>query len=128
MSALKERPLRWARLDRDYTNEASARAAAGVIRNGGVKGFKKGQFEAVAHASKVWARYVEGAAVADDVDDRDDGSADDDERKAYPPKVRAWAKLNNIEVKAGRLPDSVVKQYEEATGDTRPPNRLSAVE
>ena len=127
MAQLAEHPMEWGRVDKEWDNPSSARAAAGNIRNGKVKGFKKGDFEAIAHEGKVWARYIKGMPLAKG-DDGDDGSADDDERKSYPPKVRAWAKLQGLEVKPGRLPDSLVKRYEDATGDLRPPNRLSAVE
>lgn len=132
MENLTKRPSTWARLDRKYNTLDSARAAASIIRNGvrGRKGFKKGDFEAVAHeiddGPRVWARYIREKAA--DVDAGDDGSADEDERRSFPPKVRAWAKLNGIEVKPGRLPGALVQRYVEATGDPVPASRLQAVE
>jgi hypothetical protein len=96
-----------------------------------------GHFEVAVHEKTIWIRYL-GDEVAKEVDEdakraeeaaksprtrnrEDDGSADEDPRKAYPARVRAWALLNKIEVpKHGRLSNELMAQYSEATGDPRP--------
>jgi hypothetical protein len=144
---LRERPNEWAVMPREYASVESARSAAANIRNGRVRAMPAGHFEVAVHEKTLWIRYDEEGAKKAEAEAaekpaeepaaprqrpeqrraggrpryEDDGSADEDDRKAYPARVRAWATLNRIEVpKHGRLPNELMERYSAATGDPRP--------
>jgi len=126
--ALRQRKGEWARVPRVFGSKDSAKNTAQNMRRGQVKGFIKGEYKAITHETTIWVRYVgpkEPAPTNTErstpVDPGDDHSADPDQAKAFPARVRAWAKLNGRDVSAhGRLPEALIAAYEQDTQDFRP--------
>lgn len=111
-TALREQPGEWAELPREYASSDSAKSAAANIRNGRVQALAKGQFEAVAHDKKIYARYV-GHLVEESPDEAEAKVVQPSPTPTHDPvKVRQWASEQGIEVsKHGRLPDGLLRQY-----------------
>ena len=127
LEAIKAKPGVWARYERTYATEESAKAAAGSIKRGDVKGVDKGEYEVVTFAENLWARYVKGVNVTSLDPTPEPSNYQTELRRMYAVKVRAWAKRGGIKVPdGGRIPERVLRQYEEATGDLRPRPRASS--
>lgn len=130
--ALRERKGEWARVPREFASLDSARNTATNMRRGLVKGFVKGEYEAIAHDKRIWVRWV-GSKDAQEAPpapqtrtvtrppEPDEDEHEGGDTRAFPARVRSWAKLNGREVPArGRLPEVLIAEYEEATKDYRP--------
>lgn len=130
--ALRERKGEWARVPREFASMDSARNTATNMRRGVVKGFIKGEYEAIAHDKQIWVRWIgpKGAQETPEPEpsrtvtrppepEEDDYGVND--AKAFPARVRSWAQLNGRQVPSrGRLPEALIAEYEEATQDYRP--------
>lgn len=129
--ALREHPGRWAVLPGGARTEKSSKGTAQNIRRGQVKGFTRGDYEAVAQGPKVWVRYQpKDRPAGGEPSTEEDESATSTPVRAVPTtpaaKVRAWAKDHGIEVPdRGRLPEEVWERYAAAinAGETGLPVR-----
>jgi hypothetical protein len=143
--ALREHPEKWAVLPSDPppASDKAGQNAAQNIRRGVTKAFApKGAYEAVyaPETGKIHVRYMPNGAEAEG-DEKDppkpaaakssraavgDPHAEDEAtvaRKAFAPRVRAWAKEKGIEVSEhGRLPEDIIQHYLADTGEERPPH------
>lgn len=128
--ALRSHRDKWAVLpiEQPYASLSSAQSAAQNIRRAVTKAFSpKGAYEAVASSdgAKIWVRYV-GAPEQSTTPPSDlehgSGEEGDAERDAdFAPRVRAWARENDIPVPArGRLPENVIARYCDVTKTPRP--------
>lgn len=118
--ALRDHPGRWAVLPSltGGRTEKGAAATAQNVRRGQVKGFTRGQYDAVAHGTKVYVRYRDEASREEGPED---GEADapptprPPARAADSATVRAWAQKQGLTVTSrGRLPDELYERYEAA--------------
>lgn len=133
---LRNHPGRWAVLPGPERTKGSASGAAQNVRRGQTKGFTRGEYEALAHGTKVWVRYVgaigsEARRITAEVDGKPEPEEDSQTEAATEEespatvsrgvqpvpttpaaKVRAWAKSQGIEVpERGRLPEGVWEKY-----------------
>jgi hypothetical protein len=112
--ALQEHQGKWAVLPEPETGprtEKSAAAMAQSIRRGVVKGFTKGQYEAIYDAPDILVRWV-GPPASDLEDPEDDTDPDD---LVDPREVRAWAKANGHPVSTrGALGRELIEAYQAA--------------
>lgn len=123
--ALRENPEKWATMPAESAlTDKSAQGLAQNIRRGGVKGFTKGDYEAIADGTTVYVRFKPTAATdgdapkdpakgpedAEDPDDADDDEEDDD--IVDTAVVRAWARTQGYTVSdKGRMGAEIVREY-----------------
>lgn len=116
---LRKHKDQWALLPRTFTTEKSASGTAQNIRRGKVKGFERGEYEAVHHETKVWVRWT------GPVEDPTTGPLDDGLNRT----IRDWAREQGHEVAdRGRLPRAIVDEYFAAHDDVPRPASLRAVQ
>lgn len=136
--ALMERPGTWAIMPTDdIKTEKSIKHTAQNIRRGSIKGFTKGEFEAVEDGTTIWVRWIgkakqepEGDAEGGEPEDpEDDGSfppGSDEERMArqasdFAAQARVWAKENGLTVNdRGRMPREIIERYARETSQLLP--------
>lgn len=115
-NALRERPKQWAlmpapkQVGKTGRTVSSGKAVAQNIRRGKVKGFSRGEFEAVSQEGKVWVRYL-GDRAAPVTPDHDD----------LARKARQWAREQGQNVsERGALSREVLLAYCKAKEITPP--------
>lgn len=115
---LRNNPGRWALLPGDDRTPKGAHGTAQNLRQARMKDFKpKGAWEAVAHDTDVYVRFVGEPAQAEPQPESDEAEPEEDE--VPPARIREWAKSQGKVIPdRGRLPGDVVEAYYRA--HTRP--------
>jgi hypothetical protein len=135
--ALREHPGKWAVLPSDGQSrtEKGAKATAQNIRRGVVKGFKRGEYDAITDGQKIWVQFKgeptpKGTPVDEEPEDDADEDTDDDTPqagRAVAPLIRAWAVENGYDVpERGRMSRAVVEAYWKEHGG-QPPSHVRVV-
>lgn len=122
--ALREHQGKWALLPSDEPRtEKGAQAAAQNLRRGVTKGFRKGEYDAVADGGKVYVKFLgaqpegEGEESEDSGEEKPDKLDADDRNPELARQVRAWARHNGFDVPLrGRMPDKVWQAFYDAQG------------
>lgn len=124
-AALREHPGRWAVLPGEQRTDKGGKATAQNLRGGKMRGFPKGEFEALSADGKVWVRYMAPAEPQDGVPEPQEAAEPDGEEGDKPSTatVRAWAQRQGITVPdRGRLPQEIFDRYDKAAeAGPRPP-------
>jgi hypothetical protein len=121
--ALREHQGKWAVLPSDEPRtEKGAQAAAQNLRRGVTKGFRKGEYDAVADGGKVYVKFLGPKPEAEEGEEgQEEGQEDkldaDDRNPELARQVRAWARHNGFDVPTrGRMPDKVWQAFYAARG------------
>lgn len=114
--ALAARPRAWAKWPNVHREHSIASNTATNIRNGKMKGFPKGAYEAVVDDVTIYVRYVglessKGKPTPPSYQRRQPTPA----QMAFNKRVREWAREQGIEVaERGRISDEVLEGFRAA--------------